>query len=293
MPKSITYHITLFVMKLMGVKKLFSQAPINYLKLRKGDVFVPKGKFYKSNRISKFSVLKTQITQMNQDLASDKLLIYIHGGAFISGPTQLHWDSLKTISKNTQHNIWMCNYPKAPEHKIDEISANIDAVYQHALATYKNANIIIMGDSVGGTLTIALTQRLIQNVVPLPAKIILVSPVLDATFSNPEIDTIEKTDPVLSKKGIVSAKKMCSENLMDPRISPVYGNFESFPPTYLYAAANDIAYPDELIFAEKMKAAQSPISVTIGKEMPHIWPLLPIMREAKLALNEIIEETKR
>lgn len=293
MPKSITYRITLFVMKLMRVKKLFSETPINYLKLRKGDVFVPKGKFYKGMLISNFSVLKTQITQLNQDQAADKLLIYIHGGAFVSGPTQLHWDSLATIFKKTQHNIWMCNYPKAPEHKIDEISANIDAVYQHALATYESANIIIMGDSVGGTLTIALTQRLIQNGIALPAKIILVSPVLDATLSNPEIDEIEKKDPVLSKNGVQSAKKMCSENLLHPRISPLYGNFESFPTTYLYAAANDIAYPDELIFAEKMKAAQSPIFVTIGKEMPHIWPLLPVMHEAKLAINEIIEEINR
>jgi acetyl esterase/lipase len=293
MPKSITYHITLFVMKLMGVKKMFSENPINYLKLRKGDVFVPKGKFYKGNRIFKFSVLKTQITQLAHEQDSDNLLIYLHGGAFISGPTKLHWNSLKTISKNTQHHIWLCNYPKAPEHKIDEISANIDAIYQYALATYKSANITIMGDSVGGTLTIALTQRLIQNGVSLPAKIILVSPVLDATFSNPQIDTVEKIDPVLSKKGIISAKKMCSENLMDPSISPLYGNFESFPPTFLYAAANDIAYPDELIFAEKMKASKSPIFVTIGKEMPHIWPLLPVMHEAKLALTEIIEEINR
>lgn len=273
----------------MGVKKTFSQAPINYLKLRKGDVFEPKGKFYKSNRISKFSVLKTQITQVESAQTSDKLLIYIHGGAFISGPTQLHWDSMATISKKTQHNIWMCNYPKAPEHKIDEISANIDAVYQHALATYKNANIIIMGDSVGGTLTIALTQRLIQNGIPLPAKIILVSPVLDATLSNPKIDEIEKRDPILSKNGVLSAKKMCSENLMDTKISPIYGNFESFPSTHLYAATHDIAFPDELLFAEKMKAAQSPISVTIGNEMPHIWPLLPVMHEAKTALQEIID----
>lgn len=293
MSKSISHRITLFIMKLMGVKKMFSEVPINYQKLRKGDVFEPKGKFYKSHKISRFSVMKTQITQVAYDPASEKLLIYIHGGAFISGPTQLHWDSIASISKKTEHNIWICNYPKAPEHKIDEISANIDKVYERALTTYKGENIIIMGDSVGGTLTIALTQRLIQSGISLPSKIILISPVLDANLSNPEIDSIENLDPVLSKNGVRSAKKMCSENLSDPRISPLFGKFHSFPPCYLYAAAHDIAFPDELLFAEKMKAAQSPITVTIGKEMPHIWPLLPVMHEAKLALNEIIEEINR
>lgn len=31
------------------------------------------------------------------------------------------------------------------------------------------------------------------------------------------------------------------------------------------------------------------IEVIIGKNMPHIWPLLPVMKEAKRSLNEIIK----
>ena len=53
----------------------------------------------------------------------------------------------------------MCNYPKAPENKIDEISINVDQIYQKALLLFKSENIILMGDSAGGTLRIALTQR--------------------------------------------------------------------------------------------------------------------------------------
>ena len=147
-----------------------------------------------------------------------------------------------------------------------------------------------MGDSVGGTLTIALTQRLIQNKISLPSKIILISPVLDASFTNPKIDEIDKKDPMLSKNGVLSAKKMCSEDLMDNRISPIYGSFIFFPKTYLYIAENDITTPDQLEFANKLNEANVQNFITYGKGMPHIWPLLPVMKEAKISLNEIINQ---
>lgn len=290
MSKSISYYIALLVIKLKGIKKTFSQSPINYLELRKEDVHTPKGRYFKTNKISTFSILKTKITQVENNLESDKLLIYFHGGAFVSGPMQHHWDSIEVMSKNTKCNIWVCNYPKAPESKIEEISINIDSIYQKAISMYKSDNIILMGDSVGGTLSIALTQRLIQNKINLPSKIILISPVLDASLTNPKIDEMDKKDPMLSKNGVKSAKKMCSENLMDVRISPIYGNFKFFPKTYLYISENDITNPDQLELLNKLKEENVPTCTVYGKEMPHIWPLLPFMKESKISLNEIINQ---
>jgi len=125
----------------------------------------------------------------------------------------------------------MCNYPKAPENQITKISENIDAIYSSALKNYQANHISFIGDSAGGTLTTALIQRLIMNKIELPAKIILVSPVMDASMSNPEIETLGKVDPMLSKTGVLSAKKMCAGNkdLKDQIISPLYGSFEGFP----------------------------------------------------------------
>jgi acetyl esterase/lipase len=257
MNKSLTYYLTIFVIQLKGIKNIFSKSPIDYLKLRKIDVYFPKSKFYKTNKISTFQILKTAITQIENSEKSDKLLIYLHGGAFISGPAQHHWDSLEYISKKTNLDIWMCNYPKAPENKIEEISINMDQIYQTALSKYPSENIILMGDSAGGTLVIALTQRLILNKEKLPSKLILISPVLDATFKNEKILEIEKKDIMLSKKGVSSAICMCSEHSNDPRISPINGEFNFFPKTYLYIAEHDITFPDQLIFSSKLNAVIS------------------------------------
>ena len=291
MNKSTTYYITLLVIKLKGIKKAFSKSPIDYKKIRKEDVLLPKSNFFKKKEVNSFSILKTLITEVKSKDTSEKLLIYIHGGAFISGPAKHHWDSLREISKQSQQTIWMCNYPKAPEHKISEISKNIDAVYQHALKHFKGKQITLVGDSVGGTLATALTQRLIQNKSELPSKIILISPVMDATMSHKDIAIIDKRDPMLSKKGVLSAKMMCAENndLKSSLISPIHGDFKEFPKTILFLAENDITYPDQLLAVQKMKASHVNIEVIKGNDMPHIWPLLPVMKEAKTALNQIIE----
>ena len=291
MTKSISYYIILFVLKLKGLKKDFSQDPIDYKKIRKQDVHDPKGKFFSQSIIESFNILKSKITAVNKT-ESNRLLIFIHGGAFISGPSQHHWDSIKTLHQQTNQNIWLCDYPKAPEHQIEEISLNIDAVYKQALEKYSAQNIKLMGDSVGGTLIATLTQRLVLNQVELPSKIILVSPVMDASLKNLEILKVDAVDPMLSKKGVLSAKKMCAGelDLKHPIISPLFGSFIGFPRTVLYLAENDITYPDQKRAVIKMKEAKVVLITVFGEGMPHVWPFLPVMKEAKIALNAIIKE---
>jgi hypothetical protein len=60
----------------------------------------------------------------------------------------------------------------------------------------------------------------------------------------------------------------------------------------LYLAENDITFPDQLIFSSKLNIEKIDNQINIGKEMPHIWPLLPVMKEAKVALNQIIKNIK-
>jgi acetyl esterase/lipase len=113
---------------------------------------------------------------------------------------------------------------------------------------------------------------------------------MDASVSNPEIALLDKTDPMLSRAGVVSAKRMAAldGDLDDVRISPIRGNFSHFPTTVMFLAEADITYPDQRIVAQKMTDAKVALTIIVGKGMPHIWPFLPVMKEAKKALGEII-----
>lgn len=289
MSQSITYKITLIVLKLMGIKKTFSQDPIDFKKIRKQDINKPKGAYFKKNTHT-LSISNSTITELNKGELSRKLVLFIHGGAFISGPVKHHWDAVQKIAQNANCVVWLCDYPKAPENDITAISQNIDEVYKEAITNYPSHEITLIGDSVGGTLITALTQRLIQSKSELPSKIILVSPVMDASLTNPDIDKIDPLDPMLSRKGVLSAKKMCANDLelSNPIISPINGSFEGFPSTIMFLGSHDITYPDQKLTVGKMKEARVDLEVIEGEKMPHIWPFLPVMKEAKLAFNEIL-----
>lgn len=288
---SISYHLTMLALKLKGIKRAFSASPIDVKRLRKEDVHVPPKKLLSENATTVFRIEKTRVTEiMPAKLSSTEfLIIYCPGGAFVYGPTELNWNGIAHIVKITQIKAWLVDYPKAPETKIGEIAANIDAVYAEALKKYSPSHIILLGDSVGGNLMMSLVQRLIKAGKAVPASLIAISPVLDASLENPEIEGIDKKDPILSKPGALSAKKMCAGNLplTDPLISPLYGSFKGFPPTHLFIGDHDIMMPDQKLAVQKMRDDKVEIDVIEGAGMPHIWPLLPVMQEAKEGLAKI------
>ena len=287
MSLSFSYYLVINTIKLKGIKKIFSKNPIDYQALRKDDVYTPTTRHLQKNH-HQTTVLKSKIHHFTQ-VESDQLVIYIHGGAFIFGPCRHHWEAIKSIYKHTNQNVWLIDYPKAPEHEIKEITENIKAVYTEALKSFEPKNISLVGDSAGGTLIIKLMQQISDLIYP--KQLILICPVIDASFENEGIKEIETKDIMLAIKGVRSAKEMClrDTNLKNPAISPLYDSIQKFPKTTICIATQDITSVDQYKFVEKLEETGTEINVIEGEKMPHIRPLLPIMKESKFALNQIVE----
>jgi acetyl esterase/lipase len=292
---SLQYQFTAFYIRLKGIKKTFSRSSIDFRKIRKEDVHNPPNSFFKNASVNQFKIANTTITEIKKDSAETNLLLFVHGGAFIAGPNQLHWNVIKKLSKETKQTIWVCDYPKAPENDIFEISNNLDFVYQKALEKFESQNIILIGDSVGGTLVMALVQRAINYKWAIPQKLLLVCPVCDSTFQNPAINAIEEKDIMLSVKGVLSAKKMCAGryDLDNTMISPINASFKNFPSTILYLAEYDITYADQQLLVNKLVNDSVSHKIYLGEGMPHIWPYLPFMPESKNALHHIVAEINK
>lgn len=288
---SLSAKIVYAILKIKGIKKIFSQDPIWYEKLRKDDQFQPPKSLLKGVAARSFNLKKSTITELLpiKTAPSDFLLIFCPGGAFVSGPNATAWPSLITLVKQTGITGWMVNYPKAPEHQLPEVAANIDAIYAQALEKYPSDRIILIGDSVGGQMILTLTQRLLAQGLPVPKHLIAVCPMMDLSVDHPKIADIDPLDPMLSRVGVHSANQMAvgEGNLKDATVSPLFGSFKGFPATTLFLGEHDIFYPDGVLGAEKMKAAGVEVGVIIGKEMIHVWPYMPVMKEAKEALEQI------
>lgn len=288
---SIGYLLVKLVLKLKGEKKSWSQDPIDYHKKRKQDIHAPNTKLLLGSTFETKELCNSRVTSIiPKNTHTDFLLLYCHGGAFVYGPTRENWIAIAKIAKQARSHAWMVDYPKAPENTIKMITESIYQVYLEAIKTYNPSKIILIGDSVGGNLIMTLTQRLLKEGHKLPNRLIAITPMVDASLTNPKIEKIDLIDPILSIKGVKSAKKMCAGQLTlkDEMISPVYGNFNNFPPMHLFTATNDICTPDQELLIDKVKESDGVIEVITGKGMPHIWPILPILSEAKTAIKKIV-----
>lgn len=220
---------------------------------------------------------------------SDKLLLYIHGGAFIAGPTPAHWKFLSKILKQTDYNIAMVDYPKSPENDHTVIQKSVQEVYKYFIDKFDVSKMVMGGDSAGGNLTLTTALWAKDNNLPLPKSLLPLSPAVEMTMSNEDAWAVAEIDPFLAIAGIATCGKwyVNGGNPMQANFSPIYGNLEGLPPINIFCGTHDMLFPDGKKFAQKAKNAGVQVNYFEYANMMHTWMLFPIP-EGKKAVKEII-----
>lgn len=223
---------------------------------------------------------------------SEQRVLYLHGGGYIHQPSVFHWRFLNKLVRETGMEFIVPIYPKTPEHTYDVAYEAVQALYKEL--TKDDKNIVIMGDSAGGGLTLGLTQWLKQAGLPLPKCQIVISPWLDISLSNPEIKEYEEAEPMLKADNLKIIGKIWSGDA-DPdyyKVSPMYGDLSGLPKVYLYVGTREIILPDARKYADLLEAAGADYEYYEYAMQNHVFPLYPIKEgiEARKEIQEILEE---
>jgi acetyl esterase/lipase len=122
---------------------------------------------------------------------------------------------------------------------------------------------------------------------PLPIKLMLISPWLDVTCSDPRQAALDKEDPILAPLGLIEEGRWYAGRLSakHPSVSPLFGTFGSIPPTLVLTGTHDLLHADSLRLESIGNEQGLPIRISIYPRMLHVWPSMPIP-EAKRALDE-------
>ena len=219
----------------------------------------------------------------------DKIIIYIHGGAYISDIQSYYVDYLNKLLKNNSYKIVIPQYPLLPNNNYKNSFELLFNLYEYLLK--ENKDIIIMGDSAGGGLSISFTQYLKKLNIKLPSKLVLFSPWVDVSMDNGDIDKYESVDPILSKYGLKELGKMWANELdvKDYKVSPIYGDLD-LPDILLYVGTKEIFYPDNILFFNKLDKSKS--KLIVGEGLTHVYPVYPIKEgcETIKEINEFINK---
>ncbi|HEY0724830.1 MAG TPA: alpha/beta hydrolase [Pyrinomonadaceae bacterium] len=254
----------------------------------------PSQRLHRKHRISKREVNGHLVwTLAPKENASEKHVIYLHGGAYVNSFASQHWALMSKLIEALNCTVIAPNYPHAPEHCVTDVFDLMIPIYSELAARAGSANITLMGDSSGGGISLALAQRLREDGCDQPAHVVLLSPWLDATLSNPEIAAFDRIDPFLGVAGLKYGGAVYARDV-DPKsylVSPVYGSLKNLAPITLFIGTRDILYPDCRKLWNNATAEGVKINFREYKDMVHNWMLGP-MPEARHAIAEIISTIK-
>lgn len=227
---------------------------------------------------------------------SDKLIMYVHGGGYVSGSCSDHRGLISKFALATGVTNLLYEYRLAPENPFPAAIEDSVKVYKYLLTNgYDSQKIIIAGESAGGGLCLATLLVLKQENIPLPAAAVAISPWTDLTCSSDSYKTKNNVSPAPIDSWTVFSKYYAAENEMtNPLISPLFGDLSSLPPIYINSGVDDELFEDGEKFYLKAKNEGVDITFKAGEGMLHCYPLLaPMFPEATDAMNEIVTFIKK
>ncbi|KAK2597398.1 hypothetical protein QQS21_006022 [Conoideocrella luteorostrata] len=217
-------------------------------------------------------------------------ILYLHGGSYMFEIQPQHWTLIAMLAETLQAAVTVPIYPLAPEKKLKEQYAMLQPIYDEMAASRDDSPFFVIGDSAGGCMTLVLTQESIKVGKRTASGIVAITPVVDATFTNPEAHTVSKRDPWLDVVGCIENGKLVRGewSLDDPRASPLFGEVDTLPPLFIMTAEHDLLAPDARRFVDKVRAAGRDVTHEEGPGMMHVWPLVLPRHDGKKAIDAMI-----
>lgn len=206
---------------------------------------------------------------------TNKHVLFLHGGAYVSSIMKFHWPFFEILINETKHTFIVPDYPLAPDHTYQDSFRFIDPIYRKLISEVDPKDIVIMGDSAGGGFALGLAQKIKNDGLPQPSQIILLSPWLDITASNPEMKDIEKDDAILT----VDILQQCAESytkggdINSYLVRPINGPLEGLAKISLFIGTHDILYADAKKFKEICDQKGIGINYYVYPKMMHNWAM--------------------
>lgn len=206
------------------------------------------------------------------------IILHCHGGGFSTGSTRYARTLTSKLAVSTSMDVLSFDYRLAPENPYPAACEDAMKVWDYLmLLGYGARDIIISGDSAGGNLALSLVLKLKEQGRLLPRGLVLMSPWTDLTLSGKSHKVNAEIDPVLDEGYI---QKMIinyadEQNVEEPFISPLFGDFSGFPPTYIQVGDNEILQSDSMMLFEKMIQANVSVKMDIFEGMWHVFQMSP------------------
>lgn len=202
---------------------------------------------------------------------TDFTILYFHGGAYIAEATKDHFEFVQNLSKDLNATVIMPDYPLTPKYNYKDVFNFIEPLYKQIINNLNGKEIVLMGDSAGGGMALALEEKLSQEEIRMPIKTVLISPWLDVRLQNVKIDEFQKKDKQLNKEALILAGAAYANNDDNYLVNSIDGDLSKLKNITIFIGTNDILNPDVYLLQEKAKNQGTEIKIKEYENASHIW----------------------
>jgi monoterpene epsilon-lactone hydrolase len=229
-----------------------------------------------------------------EEKSSGKVILQLHGGGYIGPMKNVYRRFAVNYSELCKGvDVLTIDYRVAPEEPFPAALEDAVTAYKWLVEekNYESKNIMVVGDSAGGGLALALCLYLKDNRISLPAGIVVMSPWNDLTNSGTSYIENYEIDPLFGKttNNMLYDSAYIGENdPHNPYISPIYGDFTEFPPMLMQVGTHEVLLSDTLTVAEKAKKQKVKVKLSIYEGMFHVFQMAgDLIPESKAAWKEV------
>jgi acetyl esterase/lipase len=223
---------------------------------------------------------------------ADRVILYLHGGAYVSGSLDSHRELCARLSLETGGSVLALDYRLAPEHPLPAAIEDASAAWRWVIGDggFRADHAAIAGDSAGGGLTIAALIAVRDAGGELPAAAVVLSPWVDVACRQPSYVGRAELEPMLQADFLLAdaARYVGDADLLDVRANPIDADLTGLPPVLVLVGTDEILHDDSLVLHERMRAAGVDAEKVVGEDMFHVWPAFPMLAEAHEAMGAIV-----
>ena len=233
------------------------------------DPFVVEG-------VSIYRVMPNDVDPRHED----HRFLYIHGGGYVLGGGAVSVSEAMVIASRARMQVLSIDYRMPPKHPFPAALDDVVTLYRHVLGNRPASSIAMGGTSAGGGLTLAAVHRLIELGVETPGALYTGTPWADLTKTSDTLFTNASVDRVIVQyEGLLEgAAELYADgrDLTDPSLSPVYGSFDRFPPTYLVSGTRDMLLSDTVRVHRKLRGAGVIADLNVYEGMSHAGYMIAV-----------------
>ncbi|OBQ70372.1 alpha/beta hydrolase [Mesorhizobium erdmanii] len=202
-------------------------------------------------------------------------ILYLHGGGYVLGSAEALTNFAGQFAARVGADTFVPEYRLAPEHPFP-------AAIDDALAAYRGLvadgceRIVVVGDSAGGGLTLALLSALAADETKETAQPVgaaVMSPWTDLALTGNSFETRAEADPIFTR-GVLQAFAdlyLQGQDATNSKASPLYAQLRDLPPIRIDVGDDELLLADSVRYADRARAAGVDVTLSVWEGMPHVF----------------------